>query len=139
MAGRGPTPKSDPVRRNRRPAFVELAGPPVDPPNIPVGEWLPQTVEWWETWCEAPQASQFGGTAWQRLKMLVPLVDLYFIGGAKDLLTEIRLSEKSLGASPEDMQRLRWHIAGRDPDNEPAPKKRSKRGKDPRKSYLKSV
>ncbi len=138
MGGRGPRPTNNPHSR-RTDKFIELPAAKVEIPDIPAGDWLPQTVEWWKSWCAAPQASQFPSTTWQRLKMLIILVDRYFLEGSNAVLTEIRHNEKSLGAMPDDMQRLRWQIAGSGPDDEPATKKRSKRGKDPRKSYLKSV
>ncbi|MGH9169100.1 MAG: hypothetical protein ACRD02_14855 [Acidimicrobiia bacterium] len=77
---------------------------------------LPATKAWWETWTGSPQAARFTATSWQRLLMLVPLVDMYFREPSKELMAEIRQNESKLGATPEDLQRLRWKM-------EPAPPK----------------
>jgi hypothetical protein len=38
------------------------------------------------------------------------LADAYFANPSKDLLAEIRQNESKLGATPEDLMRLRWKI-----------------------------
>lgn len=143
MGSRGPAPK-DPstVQRTNSPGAVELAaGDPSLAPPIPEGDWLAETVEWWVTWCASAQATQFTGPAWQRLKMLVPVVDRFFRTCILDDLKEIRMQEKMLGAMPEDMQRLRWRRAPSESSQAPgkARKSSARRKTDPRKAHLKSV
>lgn len=111
MAGRGPAPK-DPekrVRRNKEQRTTLPAAPTAGYRDMPTGEWAPATRAWWEAWCRSPQAARFTETAWQRLVMLVPLVERFWRGDVR-VLTEIRLNESLLGATPQDLQRLRWDL-----------------------------
>lgn len=128
---RGPVPKENPQRRNDGPAKRLGEAPTVYPP---LGDHYSfATIEWYETWAKAEQASQFTGTDWQRLRMLAPLVELYFTNPTKDLMAEIRQNESKLGATAEDRQRLRWKIAPSEGDEEPEPEKpRARERKDPR-------
>lgn len=132
MAKRGPTPKENPQRRNDGPAR-SLGDAPADVPPL-VGDYSEQTLDWYETWATSPQASQFTGTDWQRLRMLAPLVEAYFTNPTKDLMAEIRQNESKLGATAEDRQRLRWKVEQPSPDepevDAPTP---SRKRKDPRK------
>lgn len=72
---------------------------------------MPPTVRWWSAWCASAQSSKFTEPTWQRLEMLVPLVDRYWSTGSVDALKEIRLNESLLGAMPADLQRLKWDLA----------------------------
>lgn len=131
MAKRGPVAKDNPQRRNDG-AAKDVSGGTNDAPEL-IGEYLPQTIEWYRTWAESEQASQFTGTDWQRLRMIAPLVDLYFTSPSKDLMAEIRQNESKLGATAEDRQRLRWKIQPPEkPDADTEPEKKPRERKDPR-------
>jgi hypothetical protein len=121
MAGKGPLPKARRTRpRDEKPTTKIVAGPSGAPP-MPAGDWLPATVAWWNVWVGSEQASHFTATSWQRLVMLVPLVELYWQEPSRNTLAEIRQNESKLGATPEDLMRLRWKIEP--PVAPPAPTK----------------
>lgn len=114
MGTRGPLPK-DPDKRVRRNKEHRSTIPPrPSAPSrrpMPPGEWLPATQRWWATWCGSAQAEKFTEPAWQRLEMLVVLVDQFWASGNAATMKEIRQNESLLGATPADMQRLKWDIA----------------------------
>jgi hypothetical protein len=111
MAGQGPPPKPHRVRsRAEKPTKTLIVADSTSAPPMPAGAWLPQTREWWGVWVGSEQAAHFTATSWQRLTMLVPLVDLYWREPSRNTLAEIRMNESKLGATPEDLQRLRWKI-----------------------------
>ena len=127
MPGNGPAAKPDGQRRRRnKPTYGPervviddgaLRGPAYD--TLPVHPDGPTAV-WWETWRRAPQAVAFAATDWQRLAMLVPLVDAYWREPDPKGLTEIRLNEERLGATVVDRLRARIRIAipdAPDPDD----------------------
>lgn len=124
MAGPGRTPKHPSERhghrsRTEKKLTVLDAGATTPPPPTP--EFLryatDETVEWWRTWQASPQAQQFVGTDWQRLAMLAPLVDRYFLDPTTSLLAEIRLSESLLGATVADRLRLRQEVKPAAPES----------------------
>lgn len=82
---------------------------------MPAGSWSAATRSWWETWARAEQAARFSPTAWQRIAMLVPLVEEYYTKPSRLLLYEIARHESKLGATPEDMIRLGWKLEGPKP------------------------
>jgi len=136
----GPPPK-DPEKRQRmnRPAEItDIGGGAVDAPDMPAGDWAPEVARWWSVWVESPQASQFGATDWQRLEMLVPLVDQYWAKPDTRTLAEIRQNEERLGATAIDRKRLGWRLAGEQPDAKPT-RKPTRAKKDPRREHLKAV
>jgi hypothetical protein len=109
MAGRGPTPKQNAVRRNKQPT-EELTGKPVEaPPLFKRARYSTATQRWWDTWANSPQAEAFLPTDWERLQMLAPMVEAYWQGDLK-LLAEIRLNEERLGATVRDRQALRMKL-----------------------------
>lgn len=117
MAGSGPIPK-DPSQRRRRNAdpiagaVLPAGGPEGPTPELPGGhDYDTRTLGWYETWRHSPQAALFLATDWQRLHMLVELVERYWAIPTKELLAEIRLNEASLGATASDRARLRWSVA----------------------------
>ncbi|GAA3136565.1 hypothetical protein GCM10010466_29220 [Planomonospora alba] len=123
MAGMGPVPKDNKVRRNTD-SFdsITLSEPSgVKAPKLRgYTKYSAATREWWDTWCSSPQASVFTPTDWQRLQMLAPLVEQYHQEPKTALLAEIRLNEERLGATVADRMRLRMKLAG--PKEESKPK-----------------
>lgn len=81
-------------------------------PELPAWQpWDAATEAWYETWRRSPQAQVFADTDWQRLHMLAPLVQQYWLsGGDAKLLAEIRQNEERLGATYTDRQRARMRI-----------------------------
>ncbi|MFP3990662.1 hypothetical protein U9R90_24995 [Streptomyces sp. E11-3] len=126
MAGHGPPPSERKVRRNADAfedqavtveADSELHGPELEHAKL----YGPRTRAWYETWRRAPQAAAFVGTDWQRLQMLAPLVDAYWLEPSTKLLAEIRLNEGLLGATHADRLRARIKIEQPKPERAQAP------------------
>lgn len=126
MAGYGPPP-SEHKRRANKDEFEEQAVTVADDgmlhgPDMPHGVlYAPRTLDWYETWRRAPQASAFTGTDWQRLQMLAPLVDAYWMEPSTKLLAEIRLNESLLGATHVDRMRARIKVEQPKPPSQGAP------------------
>lgn len=120
IAGFGPPPKPN-ARRTNADTFAEgaaeVTAESVAAPELPNPKrWLKATREWWAAWCGSPQSALFVGTDWQRLVMLLPLVDGYHrehdpLRAAK-LMAEIRQNEAALGATHLDRLRARIKVAG---------------------------
>jgi len=111
----GPPPSENKRRRNadtfEDQAVTVAADAEVRGPELPHSTlYGPQTIAWYETWRRAPQAAAFVGTDWQRLAMLAPLVDTYFLEPSTKLLAEIRLNESLLGATHVDRLRARIKV-----------------------------
>lgn len=115
MAGRGPVPNPDALRRNVRPETATDTDDVVSAPTL-LGDWSDGVVRWYETWASSPQGRAFFATDWQRLQMLAPLVSEYLAEPSVKLATEIRLQESLLGATVTD--RLRLNLR---PPPKPAP------------------
>ncbi|GAA3537241.1 hypothetical protein GCM10022419_016370 [Nonomuraea rosea] len=112
MAGRGPAPKDNAVRRNA-----------VDLSHLEGDEDVPDrtkklfkrdgysvaTQRWWDTWADSEQSEAFKATDWMRLQMLAPLVEAYFRRPGHNALAEIRQNESLLGATVTDRMRLRMN------------------------------
>jgi hypothetical protein len=132
---RGPLPK-DPAKRERsgKPTYetVHLGSTPANTdaaPKIPVRAWRKLHVEtkaWWKMLLDAPQASQYLGSDWRRLRMvLLPLVE-HFNRAADEgdvpkmtkLAGEIRMQEADFGLTPTSRMRNRWTVQPPRPDNE---------------------
>lgn len=139
----GPKP-TDPDKRQRTnaPTFETQTLDPdqkVKAPALPGARKLSaQTRAWYKLWCESVQAQQFLTTDWQRLWMVALLVnDFYATDDPKlrqSLMSEIRLNEERLGATPESRLRLRWKMGENDKKDERAARAepRRKRRGDPR-------
>ena len=123
-------------RESKRGAAKNVTATERDYPPLPGAEFYSaRTIAWYEVWATSPQASRFVATDWQRLHMLAPLVEMYFVTPERQTLAEIRLNEAKLGATPEDRERLRWNIEEPDePDADEPKRKRSRERKDPRAS-----
>lgn len=115
MPGFGPPP-SENKRRTNKDEFEEHAVTVSDDgevhgPELPYSRlYTPRTLDWYETWRRAPQASTFTVTDWQRLNMLAPIVDAYWLEPSTKLLGEIRLNESLLGATHVDRMRGRIKV-----------------------------
>jgi len=123
MAGYGRPPAENKRRRNAdlyEGLEVTVSEPPSSVPKLPGAEgYSPQTRAWYATWATAPQAATFVVTDWQRLHMLAPLVDRYYLAPDKGVMAEIRLNETLLGATHVDRLRARIKIAGEVAEPEP--------------------
>lgn len=113
MAGRGPAPKdpADRRRRNATPAAVPLAADDeLRGPDLPEEvKWPTQTVKWWRTWRESPQAQTFTDTDWSFL-LDTAVMHSEFWQGNLALAAELRLRVAKFGATPEDRARLRMSV-----------------------------
>lgn len=111
MPGRGPAPKPDSerARRNKRPEVTVHT--PTEPRPCPDGSWTHEQVRYWDTWAASPQASAFLETDWQRLELLLPMVEQYLAGDMR-LLTEIRLTEERWGALVRERQSVGIKVTG---------------------------
>ncbi|WP_181785082.1 phage terminase small subunit [Streptomyces phytophilus] len=126
MAGHGPPPSENKRRRNKdefeEQAVTVVADGELYGPELPHAKlYGPQVRAWYETWRRAPQAGAFVGTDWQRLHMLAPLVDEYYLEPSTKLLAEIRLNESLLGATHVDRLRGRITVEHPKPTPEAAP------------------
>lgn len=123
MAGRGPAPKENAVRRNAV-DLSHLEGDE-DVPNklkklFKRDSYSVATLRWWDTWAESEQAESFKATDWQRLQMLAPLVEAYYRRPGHNALAEIRQNESLLGATVTDRMRLRMNRKDSDNSTKPA-------------------
>ncbi|WP_037803051.1 hypothetical protein [Streptomyces sp. NRRL F-5135] len=125
MAGQGPVPKSQRVRRNREavPQTV-LRWEHAEAPELPDfrverdGElvdfvWPERTREWWQTWIDSPQAEHFGSTDWEYL-LDTALIHARLWRGELAAAPELRLRVAAFGATPADRARLRMVFAEAD-------------------------
>ncbi|MER7833490.1 hypothetical protein [Streptomyces sp. NPDC095602] len=114
MPGNGPPPSENKRRRNKDQLADHAVSVPADDetvhgPELPYAPlYGPRTLDWYETWRRAPQAATFTATDWQRLHMLAPIVEAYWMQPTPKLLSEIRINESLLGATHVD--RLRGRI-----------------------------
>lgn len=128
MAGRGPAPKPDRVRRNADPTperFVEADGA-LHGPELCGEGWNEATRQWWETWRRSAQAKDFTETDWCFLLDTAFLHTAFWNGDFK-LAAELRLRVAKFGATVEDRARLRIGIGkppnagGSEPAKRPEP------------------
>ncbi|WP_329520521.1 phage terminase small subunit [Spirillospora sp. NBC_01491] len=115
MAVPGPPPAEAKRRRNadtyegHEVTVTEDA--PVDAPELPyAGKYSQATCDWYATWCRSPQAATFTTTDWQRLHMIAPLVNAYWVEPSTKVMAEIRLNESLLGATHVDRLRARIKV-----------------------------
>ncbi|MEU4726550.1 hypothetical protein AB0G06_43725 [Nonomuraea dietziae] len=125
MAGRGPAPKENAVRRNAV-DLSHLEGDEDVPDKLKKlfkrDSYSVATLRWWDTWVESDQAESFKSTDWQRLQMLAPLIEAYYRRPGHNALAEIRQNESLLGATVTDRMRLRM---GKNSDQPKGPEKPS--------------
>ena len=133
MAGRGPAPNPNAVRRKTAVDKVETVvlperldepvGPELPEWKIP---WPPRTKAWWETWRHDPVSLTFGPTDWDflldtaRLHAALWRLDDEKVSSRTGLAAEIRLRVAKYGATPEDRLRLRLERGNDVPPTHPA-------------------
>lgn len=116
MAGRGPLPKKNALRRRSspvQPGFKLLphegrqGDPPLWPLDVPANA---VELRMWERLWHLPQAAE-----WERMRCedIVALYVRTFVeaalpGAGTDLLTATRMLDDKIGVSPKAMQTLRW-------------------------------
>ncbi len=122
MAGVGPAPKKDAIRRNKRPEFTQLQQDgEVRGPELPEDvllntkgeptEWHPMTRRWWENWRRSPQASRMlSDPDWDYLLDTALIHHNMWKNGRWDFASEVRLRVAKFGATPDDRNRLRAEI-----------------------------
>lgn len=124
MPGMGPPPKES-KRRTNADTYADIQAKlteddSVRGPELPGKDgYLPQTVEWYETWRRSPQASTFVNTDWQRLHFVAALVDRYWQNPHHLVMAEIRQSESLLGATYTDRLRARMKVEKAAPEATP--------------------
>jgi hypothetical protein len=114
MAGRGRAPQMQQGReRDERRRASEMKRLPADNelrgPDLPVGDWHPRTLDWWETWRRSPMAATFIDADWSFLLDTALLHSEMWNGEAKHA-AEIRLRVGKLAGTPEDRLRLRIEV-----------------------------
>lgn len=121
MAGRGPAPNPDHVRRNKDAipttplrAHDRVYGFDLPADALGAGEeWHPVVVRWWEAWRRAPQAVTMGTEPdWLELLACARLYQDFWTRarGRTDLASELRQRMAKFGATHEDRLRLRLSI-----------------------------
>lgn len=126
MAGKGPAPKGNAVRRNAKViALRVIEADPAEQPELPEfnikitvkGEvyekrfdWPDQTRDWWTMWRESPLAKEFTMNDWSEL-LDTALLHAALWNGDLSVSNELRLRVAKFGATPEDRARLRIQFA----------------------------
>lgn len=133
MAGRGPAPKVNAIRRNAKNAagFEQIVAQPVPQPNLPVVwmtefvyderldtyvakkkrlTWSAPTKAWWKMWGESPLMVDATADDWSFLTDTALLHNAYWSGDLK-VAAELRLRVAKFGATPEDRLKLRKQFA----------------------------
>ncbi len=147
MAGKGPRPKNNSVRRNAAtdsglrvytaPPVVQPELPPLFATNPQTGRrrrvaWPAATKKWWATWGDEPMSADFTATDWDFLLDTALLHAKVWGEGDLKLLAELRLRVAKMGATAEDRARLRITYAAADEADEkrkrPASSARGRRG-----------
>lgn len=125
MAGRGPVPKPNAVRRNKQPERTQLVasthprGPELPKGVLPVdrrsGEretWNAQTKKWWGHLRRSPQANLIqSDVEWDYLLDTALMHHTMWEKGRWEFANEIRMRLAKFGITPEDRLRLRVEIA----------------------------
>lgn len=123
MAGVGPAPNPNAIRRNKKPEFTklqqdgEVRGYELpegvlgkDPKGNPI-DWHPVTRRWWENWRASPQASRMlSEPDWDYLLDTALIHHNMWKNGRWEFASEVRLRVAKFGATPDDRNRLRAEI-----------------------------
>lgn len=148
MAGRGPVPKPDSVRRRRNvatsaavlpsqkemrerwkgkrlPAHMRLPGRPDG------DEWEDRTVAWWREVMKSPQATRYLDSDLGGLFLAFVLIDEFYKIASLDRMTKGRLAQMGklageirqqiarYGLTPRDRLSLHWGVAADEEDEAP--------------------
>lgn len=120
MPGRGPAPKPEGERVNRRKRQLttyevtgeELYGPELPEDVLPAGEdWHPQTRAWWQAMRRYPTMRDALDADWQFLIDTALMHHTMWTKGRWEFAAEIRLRSAKFGVTPEDRRRLGVMIA----------------------------
>jgi len=139
MGSRGPTPKENPMRRNKHDYAVELKNEPQPGRELPrcLGIQTAGAKRFWKTWSTSPQSATWVETDWAELEITTKLVDAFFLGDTK-VAGEIRQRTSKYGATPEDRARLRMKIAKKDEDEAASPEEAAERLVTETENFLKA-
>lgn len=111
MGSRGPTPKSNSVRRNKHEYATEISAEAQPGRELP--KYLPVSTNaakhFWKVWSESPQSTTWLETDWLELESTTLLVDELYKGDTK-VAGEIRQRVAKWGATNEDRARLRMKL-----------------------------
>jgi hypothetical protein len=147
MAGRGPAPKTNAIRRNvqNQMGFEQITAEPSPQPELPTlyraqltkngprrvkVAWPKATQDWWAMWGGSPLMRDATADDWSFL-MDTALIHAEFWRGDMKVAGELRLRVAKFGATPEDRLRLKKQFAPPEPEGEDGPKKsgaRARRG-----------
>lgn len=110
-------PKPDSQRaRTNAPQFdwvrLPASGNPKPVPAIPFGNWLPQSVAWWERHWSHPCAMMWrdDDPCHERLLAFADILHRERRMHSAQVLTELRQLEDRLGLNPKARLQLRWMI-----------------------------
>ena len=133
MSGQGvaPKPASERARKNKdtKPHTAVTRHGKTFGPELPAGDWHPQTLVWWQTWRTAPLAEKMETTDWDFL-LDTALLHTAFWQGSNKVAGELRLRVAKFGATLEDRLRLRIDAVEGGPIEAAKPKTVSKSRRD---------
>jgi hypothetical protein len=114
MAGPGRAPKPVLTRPNdqaRREAELKrvTSDDVLRGPELPDGDWHPQTVQWWDHWRRSPQAKLMTVTDWDVLAETA-IFHTRLWQGEVSVGPELRLRVSKFGATVEDRLRLKMTL-----------------------------
>lgn len=129
MAGRGPAPKAESIRRNttkpQRGEWVDLpaSGRPGAPPALPkVRRWTAETQRWWKAIWATPEA-----TMWDvrddSLVRLAIMREAFLEGPTASMSGEMRQIEDRHGMNEKGRRDLRWRYSTVEEAKKPTTKK----------------
>ena len=114
------TPKPPGQRRRRNAGQGQWRQLPAegragDAPELPEGEWLTETLDWWDTIWASPMATVFEEADIDGLVRLARMKDADTRGElATTALGQITALEDRFGLSPKARRQLQWEIAASD-------------------------
>lgn len=119
MGSRGPIPKPDNERINRRPRphLRVVANKKVSQPELgPDVEWPQRTRDWWKMWGSSPLTSDFTAEDWSELEDTALLHSVVWSSTPGTpaffkAMAQLRSRTASFGATPSDRARLRIQFA----------------------------
>lgn len=137
MPGPAPKPAALRQRKNKTSTRSTLRNDiRVVMPDLPEGDWLPITVQWWRDLWSSPMAPEYHSSDVHGLLIVAALRDAFWREPSKDLAAELRLQHREFGLSPLSRRQLQWEIERAEEAQERgAARRRSKQpAVDPRKA-----